>query len=494
MDLAQQWQELRSISRDTARQSERPAAYRSFVQALVEHSERGADLVPGDEGARQRFFTALEQVCGGDIVAVGTLPQFELCILAALWFIAEGKRVLVLPGMPVDTGFTRDLTRTLSRELKFEAKAVGPAFGNAVQRLRDSLRGDLVLCDYGQLITELFAKRDLLKQRPTVALFCEADLCLYDGRLGLFDAGNMQAVGAIYHATGKPLPWEEQVSVLDFAEAVREFDTLCGVASYLPPLVTRELETVYGGAMKGKIRAESGPAYTTFIFRTLQDKGRFLARRISEMEGDALVFHCQDATRRAVTEELRQWGCAAVPLPDSRALQSFLGAKDTKKRVGFLPTMPSMLVSGAPDQRPDINLVVAEHFIFDHHHAKIRAFGDRHLNLPSKPLFCFSLEDQLFLPYADQFSRSFDLIEFTERYDKFLQVRRVMARSILRKVHRLRRKYLTEEYPVLTSVSPRGVRAKKAGKMRQEIGKRLDSLCFCGSGKLFKDCHGSIKR
>ena len=494
MDFARQWQELKTVSTDAAQQAQRVAVYEAFLQAMAAESERGNQLLPGDAEGKQQFATALRRVCSGNVVAVGPLPQLELCLLAALWFIAEGKRVIVLPGMPVDTGTTRDLVRSLARELKLEAKVVGPVFGNAVQRLKDSLRADLILCDYGQLISELFAKRDLFRQRPTVALFCEIDLCLYDGRLGLFDAGNLQAVAAIYHATGKPLPWEDQIGVLDFRDAAAEFDMLGGVTSCIPPLVTRELTTVYGPQIKGKIRSKGGSSFPSLVFRTLQDKGQFLAKRISETDGDSLVFYCQDATRRAVTEELRQWGCAAMPLAGNRALYSFLSSKGTKKRVGFFPSMPSLLMPVACEQPPRINLIVAEHFLFDHHHAKLRVFGEKYLDMPSKPLLCFSLEDELFLPYAEQFSRSFDLIEFTERYDKFRQVRRVMARSMLRKVHRLRRMFLTEEYPVFTSVSPRKMRDKKAGKMRKKIGKQLDSLCFCGSGELFKDCHGDAKR
>jgi len=137
----------------------------------------------------------------------------------------------------------------------------------------------------------------------------------------------------------------------------------------------------------------------------------------------------------------------------------------------------------------------ADHYLLTHHHHKVLAYAEKAFCLVGKPWLYFSLEDDLFRFYAEQtrFDLSFTLIEFTERYDRHKQVRRVLANTILAKLRRLRNAYLTEEFPVFTYVSGNRAKAEQGGKTKRRIGKQLDGACFCGSGRPFKDCHGKPK-
>jgi hypothetical protein len=205
------------------------------------------------------------------------------------------------------------------------------------------------------------------------------------------------------------------------------------------------------------------------------------------------VFYVQEPLRQAMQEELRKRGQESLVIPNPRDLRTFTAMRSSKKRIGFYRGVPALLAV-APEAKAPIHVFLAEHYQLEHQHNKIRAFIDRELAPPQRPYLYFCLEDEMFNVYADEdsFSSAFDLIAFTERYDKRRRVRRVMARSILRRIYGLRRSGMTEEFPVFTMINPQGgARAKpKRRSAKKAVGKRLEGLCFCGSGKPFRECHG----
>jgi hypothetical protein len=111
------------------------------------------------------------------------------------------------------------------------------------------------------------------------------------------------------------------------------------------------------------------------------------------------------------------------------------------------------------------------------------------------PVLYFSLDDQVAMIYTTKgdFSRSFNLIEFTEKKYSKSWVRKFVAQRILRNVYRLRQLYWQGGSPILTSVFfPSPHEFKKIKEVKKQISKNLSGFCFCGSGKKFKDCHGKI--
>ena len=154
--------------------------------------------------------------------------------------------------------------------------------------------------------------------------------------------------------------------------------------------------------------------------------------------------------------------------------------------------MPSTLT--LPDQPiADGALYLAEYFLCENMHEKVFAFAAGLFRQTSQPRVYFSLEDQMFAMYAEDagFNRLFQLIDFTEKYDHWRQIRRVLAKSMAAKLHRLRTHSLDETAPIITmalNVSTPAMGAPKAN--RKTSASRMDAPCFCGSGKPFRECHG----
>jgi hypothetical protein len=405
--------------------------------------------------------------------------------------------VLVFSSMPAAPSLVRSLLRFAERLAPVATVASGHVFGQPDKSLGSVVSADIAFCDFVQVFTAFRDTPDFLGDRPTVALFAEADLCLYDGRLALFDRGILQAVAAIYRSTGRAAPWREQKNAVDFAELAGSFLQFAGTASYMQPRVAREIAHVYRDAIRGNVRAKAGPRISALAFKTWKEKQDLVCRDVLKAEGDCLVFYSLEPVRVAMQEELRKRGRDSVVIPNPRDLRTFAAMGGSKKRVGFYRGVPTLLTA-EPETRAPISVFVCEHCLLEHQHNKIRAFIDRDLQPPQRPYLYFSLEDDMFNVYADEdsFSAAFELIEFTERYDKRRRVRRVMARSILRRIYGLRKAGLNEDFPIFTQVNPQRASIAKAGRRstKKAIGKRLEGLCFCGSGKAFRECHGKPRK
>jgi hypothetical protein len=492
MDAKQSWERLRS----QAESSLDADALVSFAEDLVQAGEPAlANYAKAEPKARGQ---ALRRLWAGGLQGVGSLPQFDLCLLAAIGHAAAGRQVFLLSPLPIAPSAVRHATRLLAETLGLNARAAGVVFGQPTSRLKQALKADVVLTDLMQFFDVAREKPEFLQRQPAVAVICEADLCLYDSRLGIFERGKPQAIAAIYRTTLADPPWQGNPNVIDALAIFGQFESVGGVFSYTTSHVIKELRKVYAPVFGTSFQCRGTGDFRALAFRTLAEKMSALCRDVLKADGDCLVFMGDEEFRQNVYRHLRQRDQEPTLLGAARDLRTFLGMKSSRKRVGLFRGLPTTFTQPIESQAR-VHVFLAEHLLMGHQHGKLRAFCERDLVAASPPTLYFSLEDEMFNIYADRAGVEgfFKLIDFTEKYDKWRQIRRVMAKAVLRRIHGLRRACLNEDHPVFTMVGLPGQASAPAagtgGKGRKKIGRKLEGLCFCGSGKPFRDCHGKPK-
>ncbi len=491
MDAKQSWERLKPPA---------GAAFdrEAFVQFAEELAAAGepalANYARSEPKARQQ---ALQRLLAGGLYTVGSLPQFDLCLLAALAQAAQGRQAFVVSPMPVAPSYAGHAIHLLNEVLGLNARAAGIIFGQPTSRLKQALKADIVLTDSMQLFEVAREKPEFLERKPAVALLCEADLSLFDARLGVYERGKPQAVAAIYRASLATPPWQGQSNIVDFRVVLDQFERTDGVLSHTSRHVIRELRKVYGPVFAHGFHCKGTGEFRAFAFRTAAEKMSALCRDILKAPGDCLIVVGDEDLRQNLYRQLRQRDQEPTLLATARDLRTFLGMKSERKRVGIFRGLPTTFTQPI-EERPRMSLFLAEHLLMNHQHGKLRAFCERDLDPPTPPTLYVSLEDEMFSVYAERagVERFFRLIDFTEKYDKWRQIRRVMAQAVIRRIHSLRRECLNEEHPVFTLVGlpgGAGAVAQPEPAPQKKVGKRLEGLCFCGSGKPFRECHGRPK-
>ncbi len=487
MDAKQSWEQVKP-------QAGAPLDREAFVRFAEELAAAGepalANYARCEAKARQ---AALHRLLAGGLHAVGSLPQFELCLLAALAQAAAGRQVFVFSPLPVAPQVVRQAHHLLGEVLGLNVQAAGPICGRPTSRLKQALKADVLLTDTIQLFEVAREKADFL-DRPAAALFCEADLCLFDGRLGMCDRGKARALAAVYRSSGQTPPWRDDPEVLDLRDVLGQFARVDGVLGYTSAHVARELRRVYRPVFGAGVCCRGAGDFRAFAFRTFAEKMSALCRDILKAPGDCLVFVGDEELRQNLYRQLRQRDQEATLLAAPQDLRNFLDMAGERKRVGIFRGLPTTFTLPV-EKRPAMQVFLAEHLLMPHQHGKLRVFCERDLEVVGPPTLYLSIEDGMFSIYADRagIGRFFRLMEFTEKYDKWRQIRRVMARTAIRRLHSLRRAYLNEDYPVCTLVGAGGDSAPAGEAARKKTGKRLEGLCFCGSGKPFRECHGKAK-
>ncbi|MDX9982477.1 MAG: hypothetical protein RBU25_20825, partial [Lentisphaeria bacterium] len=169
MDAKQSWEQLKpqagaSLDRE---------AFVRFAEELAAAGEPAlANYARCEAAVRQ---AALRRLLAGGLHAVGSLPQFDLCLLGALAQAAAGRQVFVFSPLPVAPQVVRHAHHLLGETLGLNVQAAGPIFGRPTSRLKQALKADVLLTDTIQLFEVAREKADFL-ERPAAALFCEADL------------------------------------------------------------------------------------------------------------------------------------------------------------------------------------------------------------------------------------------------------------------------------------------------------------------------------
>jgi len=500
MAILERWQELRDLAAKKPPASELFEAFISWTDAFTAASEDHEALFAAWrllDGATQRRF--LQQALADKIPAVGSGPQLELSVLVALYRFLEGRRCYIITPFYIASPVVRSMEKALSALPGVTVRSAGFMCGSSQLKLSDCLQAAIVMVDYYVLAAAFRGKPELLAA-PLALFFLELDMCLYHNRLLFYERGMPKAAGMIFNATtAEPFDQDGEKKKLAFdvlGNLVKHGVRCGGVLSRISPYVAGELDKWGRGALlpKAVTPAKAAP-YAAFTYRSNKERVAALAQDIMKSPHNALVVGFAEVTIKALQEELRKSGQDCTSSNKTSDIPTFFAMAGGPKRVMLFRGMPSTLITRTADCPPGV-LYIAEHFLCADHHLKILSACEKVLTLQQPMrLFC-SLEDPLFDMYSQEagFSRFFDIIDFTERYDPWRQIRRVLAKAMIRKVQRLRELSLHEDSPMITTtlLNPSSVIVPQNNKGTRHAA-RMDAPCFCGSGKPFKECHGRPK-
>ena len=489
MDPKVAWTKLCDVAKESPHSFD--SAYDSFISELLEMPE--AKSMFGDQEApRAEFHSNLRTLLDGVFLELGTRPQAAIAFFASLYFIAQGKRAFVFSGLQVDIGPYQGLIQFFAGAFGIQPNISG---GASDSKGKDRYQGDLILCDYMQFVQDVVRSPELLDQQPAAAIFCEADVCLYDNRVFYFKDNRFRATGAVYRTSKKAKSLTEGSDVVDFRDTAKRFDAICAMVSYITPAVAREMELNYCHVFNKFHWLRSRSTVVPYLYPTEEVKVQAICDDIEKGSCDALIFHFQKNTRTALWREMRKRKKTVISLNNTRDIIAFLGTEKKTPHVGFFNGMPGLFTAHPEYVKPKVTVIVAEHFPFAHHHEKVRVFADEAVDQThAEASLYFSLEDEIAAFYANNqdFSGSFRLVNLAEKKFPGRLTRKLVAESVLKKVYNLRNAYLTEDIPLFTTIPPPPGKAKQ-GKLQRGVGKQLKGLCFCGSGKPFRECHGKRK-
>jgi hypothetical protein len=500
MAILEHWQKLQDLAAKKPPASELFEAFLAWSETFTAASEDHEALFVAwrllDSGERRRL---LQQAIADKIPAVGNGPQLELGVLVALYRFLEGRRCYIVTPFYIVSPVVRSVEKVLSALPGVTVRSAGFMCGNSQLKLSDCLEAAIVMIDYYVLAAAYRGKRELLA--PPVALFLlELDMCLYHNRLLFYERSAPKAAGMIFKATSaEPFDKEDekQKPIFDVLGNLAKQGLRCGgVLSRISPFVAGELDKWGRGALLPKaIKPSKSPSYSAFTYRSDKERSAALAQDIMKSPHNALVVGFSETAIKALQEELRRSGQDCTSSNKTTDIPTFFTMAGGPKRVMLFRGMPSTLISRTVE-RPPGALYIAEHFLCFDHHLKVLSACERVLDLQQPMRLFFSLEDPLFAMYSEEagFSRLFDIIDFTERYDPWRQIRRVLAKAMISKVQRLREHSLHEDSPLVTTtlVSPTAIIVPEKNKGARHAA-RMDAPCFCGSGKPFKECHGRPK-
>lgn len=439
--------------------------------------------------------TLLKRALSGEIVSVGTGSQPLLALFYGLYEVLNGRRCFIASSMQIDTVYMRALLKKITTLGKLSIRVMGTILEGGKVYLGDCENIQLAFVDYFQLLAVYKKNRDLFERMVQSLFLLEIDLTLYATRLVVFDHGIERAAGLIYKTSGSiPEMWQERNEHLDGPRVWDELTNirLGGCYSYADAYSVSEMRTLMPRRFPRRFKVESGSGYGSFTYRTSQERTSALVNDVMKCEGNALVVCCTEQLRQELMEEFKRSGQPCTVTSRSADILTFFTPSTTqggKKKVMVMRGVPSTLFMPAvPLCRGAV--FMAEHALTHCMHVKIFALAKGLFEHVQEPRLYYSLEDQLFMLYADRggFAKLFDLIDFTERYDPWRQIRRVLARSMANRLHRLRVKSLDENTPLITVVL--NANQSYASARERKVTSKLDAPCFCGSGLPFKECHG----
>lgn len=447
-------------------------------------------LPPEGSAEEKRLASVLGQMIAGKYVEVGPAPQRMLALLVALYMLARDRKVFLFSGLSLGWNNPgRSPIPAFRERLSFQ-----PDVQWTAEPGKKGYRGQLIFADYPHFIRYANRHENLLGGRDCAAVLCEADLCLYDRRLFLFDEDRFRGTGALYAGTEGDGEWFERSDLCDAREVLSRFEVVCPMTSYTSPRVRDEILETYGDVLAGKGDVRKDVSIPAAAYRDRREKLQALASDVETAGGRSLIFFLEQRTGDLLRQILADAGRRPHLLSSMKETFDFIGEAEDGD-VGLFPGLPALERDGSPEDRPTFNVFIAEHYPFEHHHQKIFAFCAKHLTRQYGPYFYLSLEDAVtavFSSEREHFRKTFGVIETAEKWLSVgKSVRKWAAWLILRKLYALRRKRFGNRVPILTAAVPFPGRDEKVSPMKKKIRRQLDGSCFCGSGKPFAECHGS---
>lgn len=482
------WKEFRETVRTGSREES--------VNALIEVARtlQGTagfrhPLPPPDSDDEQHLASVLRQMIDGQYVEVGPAPQGMLAMLVALHLLAQDMKVFLFSGLSLGwENPAQSPLPGLRERMHFQPDIQWEEPGES-----RPYHGQLIFADYAGFLQRTLRDENRLEGQDCAAVFCEADLCLYDRRLVFADDGNLRAIGALYEGEEGSGTWYESPDFLDARDALQQFSMVCPITSHTSERVRRELLEAYGSVLGGQGETRKNVTIPAVAYRTHREKTRALAEDADAAGGPSLVFFLEARTRDLLENALSGQGLTTQRLTSMKQTFAFIdNANDGE--VGLFPGLPALERDKAPRDKPLFNVFIAEHYPFEHHHQKIFAFCSKHLRRRYGPYFYLSLEDAVtavFPREREHFRKTFGVIETSEKWlSAGKSIRKWAAWLILRKLYAQRSKRFGNKVPILMAEGAFHQEPEKLEPTKTSIRNQLEGSCFCGSGKPFAECHG----
>lgn len=476
-------------------------------EAMVEPFCQWVDVFANEENAKGGLFAnwldwpaarrqeALKAILAGEIYKFGTGPQLEGLMLAALYHVLTFGRVIVATSMQLDGAVTRRVCHAIEELIGEPVKHIGSYTGISSRlTFPDVVNSQYVIADYHMLMEALYRNGAAFKKGMCI-MFYEADVALYCNRLMFMDRGVPKCAGMAYRMRpeleGGSL---SNNNVFDIGDGLKDLDIeICGSSSYMDKQSAEQLARQFGERIKVKPTPSPKAKITAMAYRTGAERMNALLQDMAKCQDDVLVFFPEDTIGNALQEELRKSGQSFVMVKDADEMATALET-GTGKHIILESRMPTTLAALPREIRP-ANIFIAGLFINDCCYEKIRCTAERLTKMNGNIRQYFSLDDNIMKVYEEQggFEKFFKIMDFTEKYDSWCQVRRVMGRVILKRLDNMRQAVLDETLPLIsTSFTGRVKVNMDRGKpgVVNKAAKIGEGLCFCGSGKPFKECHG----
>ena len=496
MSARTEWSELKQRSLVMSREAMVEPFCKWTEVFAAEEKERSGVFVQWlswPEASRQ---AALRGLIGGEVVEFGTGPQLEGVLLAALYHVLTFGRVIVATTTIVDYALVRRVCQSIEELLGEPVRHIGSYTGvRSALTIQDVVESKFAIADYHMLMESMFKAPPAFKVGMCI-MFYEIDLSLYANRIMFMDRGVPTATGMIYRTSRNIEPrCLQNNNVYDIKAGLHELSIeISGSVSYIDKLSAEQLNEQYSGLLRKRVLPSPKLKRTAYAYRTAGDRLAALLGDILKCKNDVLVFFSEEAVGTALQEELRKSGQSCVLVNDADEMATALEAGNGK-HVILQNRIPTTL-SAVPNERRPASLFVADLFINDLCYEKMLCAAQRLTKLDGKMQVYFSLEDTLLKIYEEQagFEKFFSLMDFTEKYDSMRQIRRVMASMILRRLDKMRKAVLDDTLPLVTTnlkgrtkMRSYTLRTTHGAGRKSSIG---EGLCFCGSGKPFKECHG----
>ncbi len=462
----------------------------------AEEKERSGIFVNWLSWPEEKRQAAIKGLVTGEIVKFGTGPQLEGVLLAALYHVLTFGRVIVATATIMDIALTRRICRSIEELMEEPVRHVGSYSGvRSSLTIQDLTEAKYVITDYHMMMESMFKAPPAFKTGMCI-MFYEMDIALYCNRIMFMDRSIPTATGMIYRMDSNEKPQcVKGNNVYDIRDGLHDLSIdVCGSVSYMDSFSAEQLNKQYKGVLKGTVTPTPKIQRISYAYRTAADRLAALLSDILKCKNDVLVFFSDESIGTALQEELRKSGQPCVLVRDADEMATALET-GTGKHVILENTVPTTL-SAVPKERRPASLFVADLFINDMCYEKIFCAAERLTLLEGKMRIYFSLEDNLMKIYEEQggFEKFFSLMDFTELYDTMRQIRRVMATMILRRLDKMRKAVLDDTLPLVTT-NLKGRTKMKSYTLRTSQGSAKkaaigEGLCFCGSGKPFKECHG----
>jgi len=501
MSIQEQWQQMRKATTATEQQ---------LLEQFIPWTEEFTAAENDTNGAftlwraleKDTRLGLLKDAIGGTIVSHPRCPQIEMGFLYALYQLLCHRRTFICSPLVVNQLTIRHLTERINAIDKVRIDLLGHGVGASQRHLSDCQNCDFAFADYFQLFSAVKRQPDIFKSQVQALFIMEGDFSLYANRIMAFEHSIPKAVGIVYKSTGKiPESWTTSEDILDIMTYLKDAKlTLAGSSCHIDPYIAQEDNLVMGNAFRKPLKGNKHLPYSAFTYRSAEERASAVAIDVAKAKGNAFVICYSDPVLMKIQEELRKSGLEYTYTSRSADINTFFEMKtgDDKRKIMIFRGLPSPLML---KEKPlcEGALFVAEHFVSMAVHDKLFTFSRLIFNETQQPKIYFALEDSLFSIYEEdaQFKKLFNIIDFTEKYDPWKQIRRVLAKAMLTRLHKVRMSCLNEEMVVFTTSLAKVADNYASGFTQQrraaKTSVKMEALCFCGSGKPFKECHGKRK-